>query len=106
MTDRFDEVNLVPQYYVVSRNLTPARTDHVVHVLKFTPIAAAIITNIDDADLARKLCELVIQVPTLPEAYEMSRTYGEPTLIVSGEPSFYAHYADGHSYEINLNAQI
>lgn len=106
MTDGFDEANLFPRYYVVSRSITPAQTDHVIHVLKFTPIAAAIITNIDDADLAKKLSDTVLQVPSLPEAHEMSRTYGEATVIISGEPSFYAHYADGHSYEISLNAQI
>lgn len=96
---------LVPQYYVVSRDITSAQTNHVIYVLKFTPIAAVIITNTDDADLAKKLCELVIQVSTLPEAHALARTYGEPTIIISGELSFYAHYKDDTSYEINLTAQ-
>jgi hypothetical protein len=94
-----DEENLVPLYYSISRSLTDAQVADVLHAFRITPIAAAIITDAHDGELARKLHDKVLQVSSLPEAHETARQYGEPTVIVTGDielnAEIKAHHMDG-----------
>jgi hypothetical protein len=105
MSEGINEDSFIPIYYTVPRSLTELQVQHVLNVLKFTPIIAAFITNIDDAELANLLSDLVLQFPTQWEAREAARTYGEATVIISGEPTFHAHFSDGHTEIINFTDQ-
>lgn len=97
-----DEENLVPLYYEVRRDLNDAQIAEVVHALQITPVAAAIIANAHDCELASKLSDNVIRVSSLPDAHERAVKYGEPTVIVTGEIQLNAHYADGRTEEIEV----
>jgi len=101
-----DEAELVPLYYSVPRNLTITQIEQVLHIFKITPVSAAIITDIDDLELAQQLSEEVRQVSTLPDAFELAKTFGEPAVIVTKDTEFYAHYSNGTPFQISLEAQI
>ena len=97
-----NEDNLVPLYYSVSSKLTDAQVNEVIHALSSTPVAAAIVTDAHDVDLALKLSGVIIQRSTLMAAEELARTFGEPTVIVNGGAELEAHYPDGHTEAISI----
>jgi hypothetical protein len=89
-----DEDNLVPKFYVVGRALTEEQIEFVIHALKITPVVAAFVTNSDDIELAKKLCDTVLQVSTLSDAMKLAQESDEASIIISGELPFAAYYAD------------
>jgi hypothetical protein len=89
-----DEANLVPHFYTASPRLTDTQIEQVLHALRITPVAAVIVTTEDDVALAAMLCEEVRQVSTLSDAFDLAKQIGEPSIIISGDVPFAAHYAD------------
>lgn len=93
-----------PDYYVVPRSLTDEQIDLILHILTITPIACAIITDLKDAELGRKLGPEVIHANTVACAHELAaqiaRETGSPSIIVGETRFFEARYADGRKENI------
>jgi hypothetical protein len=89
-----DEANLVPLFYTVASRVTEEQIEFIIHALKITPVVAAFVTNSDDIELAKKLCDTVLQVSTLSDAMKLAQESDEASIIISGELPFAAHYAD------------
>jgi hypothetical protein len=91
-----DEANLIPLYYTVSPRLPDTQVEKVLHCLRITPVVAAIVFDADDVPLAALLCEEVRQVASLSDAQKLAleMNVDGPSIIVSGDVPFEAHYAD------------
>lgn len=71
----------IPDYYLVKNELTEEQESEVLRILSFAPPTAAVVTDLRDVELARRLCVDVIQADSFVEAVNVSEGYRTVILI-------------------------
>jgi len=94
-----------PIYYVASRLLTCAQLEWVTLALKIHPVSCAIIWDVCDSELARKLSDAIVLVAdeqganTLAE--QLAKETGVPSLVIGDVELLTAVYEDGKKEKIS-----
>jgi hypothetical protein len=86
----------VPAYYVLSRALDDPQIEFIHHALRITPIAAVLITDAHDCELALKLSDEVYCSQTPHDlAQQIYKETGQSVIIIADTQLLDGYNSDG-----------
>jgi hypothetical protein len=97
----------VPSYYVANGNLKDAKLDYLLQLLKMTPVAAVIVTNPQDLEMARKVDDFIVRVDGIKAAHFFAQGFvkdsGRPVLILGDSEFLDGVFPDGTREAVKLH---
>jgi uncharacterized protein YeeX (DUF496 family) len=97
----------VPSYYVANCDLKDAKLDYLLQLLKMTPVAAVIVSNPKDIELARKVDDFIVRVDDIKAAHVFAQGFAkdsERPVLVLGDAEFLdGVFADGTREAVKLH---
>jgi hypothetical protein len=98
----------VPAFYVVSRKLKKEHAGPILRALSITPVVAAVISDVLDADLALSFSPQVFRRPTEADSCEFAMRLSVdnqiPVLVVGTADVLDAIYVDGTRAKVACDA--
>jgi len=111
VTDDLSQYPHVPQWYKLSRNVTPAQELLIHDAIRITPIYFGIVTDINDLALAHRFSTVVMQVADdaaaralTQQIYDTAKGHPNRSVIITGDTEILtAVYAD-HEAPIHVGS--